>query len=252
MPIIDQFSSMLDPITDQEDIRPGISIGEVTDLNDPEKFGRVKCKLLSVEESESDIGWAYVAAPFAGKEYGIHFLPCVGDLVIVAFDGGDVNRPFIIGSLWGSKTTRPVTINNGVNDTYIIKTPNKSSITFNDKEGKESIEVKTKNGSKLAIDEEKNTLTLGDKNAKNEVEINAKTGAVTIKGEKTIKLVAGSAEIVLDAAGKITIKAPQMVQLEGAQINAKANGTLELKASGQTTLEAGGVTIVKGGVVKIN
>jgi uncharacterized protein involved in type VI secretion and phage assembly len=44
--------------------------------------------------------WARMAAPGAGKDRGQLMLPIVGDEVLVAFEHGDVQRPYVLGSLW--------------------------------------------------------------------------------------------------------------------------------------------------------
>ncbi len=44
--------------------------------------------------------WARIAVPMSGIGCGMSFLPQVGDEVLVAFEQGDVNVPYVIGSLW--------------------------------------------------------------------------------------------------------------------------------------------------------
>jgi len=84
-----------------------IVVGLVTDNNDPLNQGRVKVKYpwLS-DQDQSD--WARVAAPMAGPDRGFLFTPEVNDEVLVAFEHGDVNRPYVIGSLWNGKDSPPI------------------------------------------------------------------------------------------------------------------------------------------------
>ena len=44
--------------------------------------------------------WASVCAPFAGDGYGLWCMPQVGDIVIVAFENGDIDWPVVVGSVW--------------------------------------------------------------------------------------------------------------------------------------------------------
>ena len=53
--------------------------------------------------------WAPVAAPLAGKKRGAFFMPELGDEVLVAFEHGDFDHPFIIGFLWNGVDTPPET-----------------------------------------------------------------------------------------------------------------------------------------------
>ena len=71
----------------------------VTDVDDPQKLGRVKIKLPTLaDDYESD--WARVVQPGAGKTAVSVFLPEVGDEVLVAFEHGDIRRPYVLGGLW--------------------------------------------------------------------------------------------------------------------------------------------------------
>ena len=255
MSLIGQISSMVEPLGERINCRQGIALAKVTSITDPKNIGRVKLSLISVNDAVSDIGWAFVATPFAGSKRGIFFLPCVGDVVIVAFEDGNVDRPFVIGSMWGgdSKQNPPVTVKDGVNETFLIKTTQGSSITFGDTKDKENITVKTTSGQQLAIDDEKGTLKLGDKDGKNNICIDTKQGTIEIKCTKSVTISVGDgAKITLEASGNAKINATQMVGLEGAQLSMQAKGTAELKANAQLTLESSGIAAVKGAMVKIN
>ena len=76
----------------------GIVIGLVTDLADPENLGRVRARYPYLGDEISD--WARLVTPMAGKDRGVFFRPEVGDEVLVAFELGDVRRPYVLGSLW--------------------------------------------------------------------------------------------------------------------------------------------------------
>jgi len=44
--------------------------------------------------------WARIVTPFVGTETAFMNLPEKGDEVLVAFVGGDPDRPVIIGAIW--------------------------------------------------------------------------------------------------------------------------------------------------------
>ena len=84
----------------------GMMTGLITNNKDPEKYGRVKVKFpwLS-EEDESD--WLRVVVPGGGNNRGLLFLPEVNDEVLVGFEQGDINRPYVLGGLWNGQDTPP-------------------------------------------------------------------------------------------------------------------------------------------------
>src|SRR5213594_3939048 len=80
----------------------GVEIGIVTNVADPDQQGRVKiCFPRLPGKPESD--WARVAQPAAGPGRGFYWIPQVHDEVLVAFERGAANRPFVIGTLWNGK-----------------------------------------------------------------------------------------------------------------------------------------------------
>jgi type VI secretion system secreted protein VgrG len=64
-------------------------------------FGRVKIQFhwdFEQDFTESSC-WVRVVTPWAGTAYGMQFLPRVGMEVVVAFVGGDPDRPVVVGTL---------------------------------------------------------------------------------------------------------------------------------------------------------
>ncbi|HZG21059.1 MAG TPA: type VI secretion system Vgr family protein [Herbaspirillum sp.] len=58
-------------------------------------------------DSERDSAWVRVASTWAGSQWGAISLPRVGDEVIVAFLGGDPDKPIIIGRVYGATALPP-------------------------------------------------------------------------------------------------------------------------------------------------
>jgi Uncharacterized protein conserved in bacteria len=217
----------------------GVTIGMVTNNKDPENLGRVKLK-LPIRECLNETNWARVATLMAGKEMGSYFLPEVGDEVLVAFYEGDVSRPFVIGALWNSKEGPPLTNGDGKNNMRKIKSRNGNELIFNDEEGKESIEIKTKAGQILKMeDSSEGKLTLSDKSGKNLLEIQGSSNQITIKADMKIDIEAGSCKVTMDGTqNSITVESSmqmklkaQMMDIEAAQMNIKSDGPLNLKGA---------------------
>jgi len=92
---------------DKEQRFYGVTVGQVINLADPMFMGRVQVRMPSLD-SLDPIAWARVATPMAGATSGAYFIPNVGDEVLLAFEHGDVNAPYIIGSLWNASAPPPL------------------------------------------------------------------------------------------------------------------------------------------------
>ncbi len=87
--------------------RPGqarVTLGRVTDVDDPQRRGRVRVSLPAW--GGVDAGWLGVVCPGAGQGRGIVALPDVGDTVLVALPHGDPAAGLVLGSLYGT-VSRP-------------------------------------------------------------------------------------------------------------------------------------------------
>lgn len=80
---------------------PFFSIGEVSDVDDPDGYGRCRVKLPAFDDVES--GWLQIVSPGAGKGKGLAALPITGDTVLVAFLDGDLARGVVLGALYGEQ-----------------------------------------------------------------------------------------------------------------------------------------------------
>ena len=89
----------------------GVIPGIVANLEDPQGMGRIQVHFPRMSGSGSSSGdssshtvmgenrsfWASVAAPMAGKKRGFFYQPELEDEVLVAFEEGDPQHPYIVG-----------------------------------------------------------------------------------------------------------------------------------------------------------
>lgn len=197
----------------------GVMIGLVTNNQDPEKMGRVKVEFPTLSE-QNESNWARIASPMAGKERGFYFLPEVGDEVLVVFEHGDINFPYILGALWNGKDKPPSDNSDGKNDQRIIQSRSGHKIILDDKEGEEKIIIQDKTGkNKVMIDSKSNTM-----NVTVEKDLTIET-----KGKITIKNSEG--DIAIDCKN-LSIKTQEKCQLDvGTDCTIEAKNKYELKAS---------------------
>ena len=71
-------------------------------------LGRVKVKVADVDSLEPLSAWARVAVPLAGALHGAYFIPQPGTEVLVVFENGNVDSPYVIGSLWNAASPPPL------------------------------------------------------------------------------------------------------------------------------------------------
>jgi uncharacterized protein involved in type VI secretion and phage assembly len=76
-----------------------VVVGIVTQNSDPDGMGRVRVRYPALGD-DIEGWWARIAAPSAGSERGVLMMPVAGDEVLVAFEHGDVRRPYVLGALW--------------------------------------------------------------------------------------------------------------------------------------------------------
>src|SRR5438477_13169247 len=128
----------------------GVEIAIVTNVKDPDKQGRVKiCFPRLPGKPESD--WARVAQPAGGDGRGFYWLPQINDEVLVAFERGQANRPFVIGSVWNGKDKPMKDAYTDNNTKVMVQTKSGHQILLEDKSGDEKITVADKS--------EKRTMT---------------------------------------------------------------------------------------------
>jgi uncharacterized protein involved in type VI secretion and phage assembly len=193
----------------------GVAAGIITNNHDPDELGRVKVKFpWFSDDNETD--WVRIATLMAGSGRGSFFLPEVGDEVLVAFEHGDINRPFVIGALWNGVDKPPETNSDGKNNIRKIRSRSGHEIIFNDDSsaGQEKIEIHTNAGHKIVLD---------DSVGQEKIDIVDKTGGNKI----TIDSVQNS--ISIESALQLTIKA-NIVEIEGtASLSLKSNAALTIQ-----------------------
>jgi type VI secretion system secreted protein VgrG len=149
---------------------------KVIDNNDPEGMGRVKVEFYWAGGSmKSD--WMRKIQPYAGGGKGFYFVPEVGEEVLVGFEGGSAERPYVKGSHYnGSESSG---YSSSGNDIKVIQTRSGCKILINDAEG--SILTEDKAGSKVFQDGKGNI----NMEASNDITFNA-GGNISMTAGKNI------------------------------------------------------------------
>jgi uncharacterized protein involved in type VI secretion and phage assembly len=228
---------------------PGLVVGEVTNINDPERQGRVKVRYPGLSQKDES-AWARLLAVGGGKSRGTVFIPEVGDEVLVAFEGGDPRQPVVLGGLYGDKDTIPDwTVTNGkvAARRFTSRLGHKLELSDGDQPSEQHVLI--------ALAGEAHKLRLG----KDRVDLEVPSGVPVSVKSGTSSIVIGADGSIKIEGTNISIKATANLTLEGVQVGMKASAQATVESSGQlalkgtmTDIQGSAVVGVKGAMVQIN
>ncbi|KIH77072.1 hypothetical protein SAMN05660860_00428 [Geoalkalibacter ferrihydriticus] len=190
--------------------------------------------------------------PVATGHIGTVAIPNIDDLVLLAFDKGDVNQPIIIGRLYNDADRPP--LNNP--DEVIFRLPLHAS-------DNEAVKAQIRNHQNQTPPREilvemapKITLRINDGT------VTATAGQTEMKLHQpdgsggTVTVVAGNTKIVMnqdgdvevEALGAMTLKAQRDLTLEGMNVKIKGQMNVDLEAGAQAGVKANMGATVNGGL----
>jgi uncharacterized protein involved in type VI secretion and phage assembly len=169
----------------------GVVIGIVKNLEDPQGQGRIELQFPWLSDTQRS-AWAPVAAALAGKNRGAFLMPEVDDEVLVAFEHGDFDHPYIIGFLWNGVDKPP-------EQTYqnrIIFTPGGHTLRFEDKEGDRRVILRSSTKHEITLDDAGKKITVKAASGKLSITLDDEAQSIELKGgERSLKLADGSVQI---------------------------------------------------------
>ncbi len=211
---MDAYSALMTPSGPDERLF-GVAIGIVTNNKDPDGLGRVKTSLpWMADQVESD--WARVVTPMAGPGRGVYFLPEVNDEVLVAFEHGNPDTPYVLGGLWNGQDKPPESNSDGKNDLREIRSRNGNIIRLSDADDDEKIEII-------------------DKSTKNTIVIRTKDNSIAITAAGDVTIQSSNGKLKLSGNG-VEITSTSAVKVEASQ-------SMELKSPGQLSIKGSAVNI---------
>lgn len=207
----------------------GLQIGIVTALaGDPDSRQRIQVRLPLVDTS-GDGMWLRLASQDAGNSRGAVWRPEIGDEVVVGFLNDDPRDGVVLGSLYSSANTAPITADDNNHEKGWI-TRGEIRMVLND--DKKSIEISTPAGKKITVDED--------------------AGFIQLEDENNNKITMDANGIIVDSASVLKLKAAQSISIEAPEIKGVAQSSLKMEAQGQVQVSSSGDMVIKGSFVRMN
>ena len=248
---------------------------------DPMDLGRVRVqfpwqKVQDNGEEKMWTPWIRIVTAYAGLSKGSQFVPELKEEVMVGFEMGNVERPFVIGSLFnGTQNPDPEwrarVVEGTANNIKAIRTSSGHTLQFCDEGGGGSIQMYDygKNNYSIHLDSDGKYIRI---EAKGDVQISAGND-VGIKAAHNISIQAGDnismesgKDTDISADANMSVSAKDNMQQQATDIYVKASDsiseqsgnshiikttTLQEKSSAKTSLDGGGLIEITAGKVDI-
>lgn len=239
-----------------------------------DKYGRIKVQFHWDREGENDSNsscWIRVAQSWAGKRWGMMFIPRIGMEVIADFLEGDPDQPIVVGCVYNAETMPPYTLPDEKTKMTVKSDSSKggggfNELRFEDKKGSEQIfihgekelDVRIKNDRREWIGRDRNLIVKRDKKelVERDEHIHVKRDLIEKIDRDYNRKVDGKVamEITQTYSRKVTGNSTEEF---GANLSSKTTGTHTVKANlivieadTNITLKVGGssININSGGI----
>jgi len=186
--------SMFHTLSGQTALKPGQThlVGIVTHNDDPEGLGRVRVKFPTLtpepDGSAHASAWARVVGVGAGPNRGFHCLPEINDEVLVAFEHGDIHRPYVIGGVWNGRDNPPDPVEETISSTgkvrlrsFTTRTGHKIQFVEEDRsrQSQDGVYVQTGGGHQIRLNDSDRSVEIATAGGQR-IRIDDRTGKIDI------------------------------------------------------------------------
>ncbi|MFE7118795.1 VgrG-related protein [Streptomyces sp. NPDC057654] len=223
---------------------PGVVVAQVSNAKDPLKLNRVKLTFPWLSDTyESD--WCRVAQ-FGGVKGGGLLMPEVEDEVLVAFDRGSLEHPYVIAGLYNGKDKPTPDPDNLDPIDGLSGKVNWRSLTSRSGHTLELVDAKSKMKSGVRLQTGNGKFTVHLDEVKTSVTIKA-DGSVHIRGTRSVDVMAGG-NLSLKAGGSISIDAGAAIDIKaGMKFGVTAGAEADINAGAAVNIEAGAAVEIQAG-----
>jgi type VI secretion system secreted protein VgrG len=242
-----------------------------------DEYARIRVRFFWEREGMDSL-WARVSQPWAGKKWGVQFIPRIGMEVIVDFLEGDPDRPVIVGAVYNADNMPPYELTgNKTQSGWKSRSTtgggdsNFNELRFEDKKGSEEVYfhaekdftrvVENNDSLKVGMDKKmpgkqdiqiwgNRTTDIEQGNDNLTLKMGSKTttvmaGSITYTAMQSITLRCGASSITLTPAS-ISVMSPTITLTAAAAATVTSSGTLMLTGTAMATLTSAGPCTVHG------
>lgn len=142
----------------------GVYPAIVKDIVDPQGMGRIQVEFPWLGGEGADVrAWATLVSPYADDDQGLEILPSVETQVLVAFEAGELGRPYILGASWNGVESLPESAQDP-NNKRLLKSRAGSLLEFDDTEGAAKVTVSMQSGHQVVLDDSAQQVTIAHAN----------------------------------------------------------------------------------------
>jgi phage baseplate assembly protein gpV len=152
--------------------------------------------------------------PVAVGRLGLSALPNVGDLMVVAFIGGDLNAPVALAAVYDHQRHPPVAEPHEL----VYQPPDDAESNVR------RVHIELQDGSSVSLDDDKLSVSMGGTSL-----VIEKDGDVSIEAKGDIQL-KSDGKIALQAGGDISLEASGNLTLKGTSTSVEGQSNAKLKA----------------------
>jgi len=197
-------------------------MGRVVENADPLGLGRVRVQMVWQEAGSEKTPWIRLLQPHSGSGKGFYFVPEIGEEVLVDFQGGNAEKPYVIGTQYNGKEKSGYA--DKENNIKAVHTRSGTKIILNDSEG--SILIEDPSGNTYHMDGQ---------------------GNIKVSAPRNISFTAGQ-NINISAGQNITTTAGMNISASaGMSYNVFAGGAISQNAVMNYTLTAANITEIAEG-----
>ena len=223
----------------------------VVDNNDPMGMGRVRVQFPWQEDKGQKTPWIRLIQPHSGAGKGFHFIPEIGEEVLVSHESQNAEKPFVMGTHYNGAETS--SYHTSGNDKKVIHTRSGTKIILNDAEG--SVFIEDPSGNTYLMDGNGNINVNAPKNmtlnAGEDFNINVgKNMFTTVGNNKELKVAKDNSIVTTNHKEEVsnnkTVKVTE-------KLEETTGSTKHLAKNGDILIHSNGVTTVYGSVdTKVN